>query len=75
VGLGLGLHISRDIIRSFRGELLAENRAEGGARFIVSLPEQTDSGTPSLPTAWVGGLPSLRPTEPATGPTDPLPPS
>lgn len=75
VGLGLGLHISRDIIRSFRGELLAENRAEGGARFIVSLPEQTEGGTPSLPTAWVAGLHSLLPAEPATGPTDPLPPS
>ncbi|WP_294636554.1 hypothetical protein [uncultured Aquabacterium sp.] len=41
----------------------------------MSLPEQTEGGTPSLPTAWVAGLPSLLPAEPATGPTDPLPPS
>ena len=37
-GLGLGLAISRDIVRDFGGELLAENRTEGGARFIILLP-------------------------------------
>ena len=39
-GLGLGLAISRDIIRSFSGELSADNRPEGGARFTVVLPER-----------------------------------
>ncbi|MBU0917975.1 MAG: transporter substrate-binding domain-containing protein [Gammaproteobacteria bacterium] len=39
-GLGLGLAISRDIIRSFQGELRAENVAQGGARFTVELPER-----------------------------------
>jgi two-component system C4-dicarboxylate transport sensor histidine kinase DctB len=37
-GLGLGLAISRDIIREFGGELSAENRPEGGARFVLNLP-------------------------------------
>lgn len=37
-GLGLGLAISRDIVRDFGGELMAENRVGGGARFIIVLP-------------------------------------
>ena len=37
-GLGLGLAISRDIIREFGGDLRAENRPEGGARFVLQLP-------------------------------------
>jgi len=45
-GLGLGLPISRDIIRSFGGELRAENRPEGGARFTVDLPERHPHDTP-----------------------------
>jgi C4-dicarboxylate-specific signal transduction histidine kinase len=37
-GLGLGLTISRDILRDFGGDLLAEAAPGGGARFIVLLP-------------------------------------
>lgn len=37
-GLGLGLAISRDIVREFGGDLRAESRPEGGARFILQLP-------------------------------------
>lgn len=37
-GLGLGLAISRDIVREFHGELLAANRPEGGACFTIWLP-------------------------------------
>ncbi len=37
-GLGLGLAISRDIVRDFGGELRAENRRGGGACFILDLP-------------------------------------
>ena len=45
-GLGLGLAISRDIIRSFSGELRADNRPEGGARFTIDLPERHPHDTP-----------------------------
>lgn len=38
VGLGLGLAISRDLVREFQGELTAENRPDGGARFVMHLP-------------------------------------
>ncbi|PXW96278.1 two-component system C4-dicarboxylate transport sensor histidine kinase DctB [Sphaerotilus hippei] len=38
VGLGLGLAISRDIVREFGGEIEAERPAEGGALFTVRLP-------------------------------------
>ncbi|WP_374488316.1 ATP-binding protein [Zoogloea sp.] len=37
-GLGLGLAISRDIVREFGGELQADNRPGGGARFTLILP-------------------------------------
>jgi two-component system C4-dicarboxylate transport sensor histidine kinase DctB len=37
-GLGLGLTISRDILRDFGGDLLAEAAPQGGARFIILLP-------------------------------------
>ena len=49
-GLGLGLTISRDILRDFGGDLLAEAAPGGGARFVVLLPRpphpQPEKGTP-----------------------------
>lgn len=35
---GLGLSIARQIITSHHGKIWAENRAKGGARFVVELP-------------------------------------
>lgn len=42
-GLGLGLAISRDIVREFGGELTARNREGGGAMFTIELPAVPDA--------------------------------
>lgn len=36
-GYGLGLYIARELLRAHDGEIWAENRKEGGARFVFSL--------------------------------------
>ncbi|PWQ95625.1 sensor histidine kinase [Leucothrix pacifica] len=38
IGMGLGLAISTNIIAELEGSLSAENRPQGGARFIVRVP-------------------------------------
>ena len=40
-GLGLGLAISRDLVKLHGGTITAANRAEGGAVFTVRLPAAT----------------------------------
>lgn len=45
-GLGLGLSISRTLVEAHGGRIYAENRAEGGARFVVILP--TDDIQPAV---------------------------
>ena len=37
-GLGLGLAISRSIVRAHRGSITAENNSDGGATFRCLLP-------------------------------------
>jgi signal transduction histidine kinase len=37
-GSGLGLHVSREILRRHGGDLRVENRLEGGAAFTASVP-------------------------------------
>jgi signal transduction histidine kinase len=38
-GLGLGLHISREIVRRHGGELQVELPPDGGTRFVIRLPQ------------------------------------
>jgi signal transduction histidine kinase len=42
-GVGLGLHISREIVRRHGGELKVEAPADGGSRFVVRLPRAAAS--------------------------------
>ena len=50
-GLGLGLSIARGFVEAHGGQLTAENRDGGGARFIISLPvPATDASLPDSPT-------------------------
>jgi two-component system, OmpR family, sensor histidine kinase KdpD len=44
-GVGLGLSITRGLVEAQGGAVVAENRANGGARFTIRLP----LGTPPLP--------------------------
>ena len=41
-GTGLGLAIAQNAIRSHRGEIHAQNKAEGGALFTVALPSMAN---------------------------------
>jgi signal transduction histidine kinase len=42
-GLGLGLHISREIVRMHGGDLLVETPNDGGTRFIIRLPQRANA--------------------------------
>jgi len=37
-GTGLGLAVSKHLLKQFGGDLTADNRPEGGAVFTISLP-------------------------------------
>ena len=37
-GLGLGLSIARQLVEAHGGEIVAQNREGGGARFSIRLP-------------------------------------
>ncbi|WP_246666785.1 sensor histidine kinase [Bradyrhizobium guangdongense] len=37
-GMGMGLIIARTIVEAHRGQIIAENKPAGGARFTIRLP-------------------------------------
>jgi C4-dicarboxylate-specific signal transduction histidine kinase/ActR/RegA family two-component response regulator len=59
-GIGLGLALVHRFMAEIGGTIMAENRAEGGARFILSFRLADASGTPSAP---VSSIPRFRVTE------------
>jgi two-component system C4-dicarboxylate transport sensor histidine kinase DctB len=61
-GLGLGLVISAHIARELGGTLAAENRVEGGARFVFTLPLARTAGEPPVvePAAAATPLSDIR---------------
>jgi two-component system sensor histidine kinase KdpD len=50
-GLGLGLSIARQLVEAHGGELVAENRQSGGARFSIRLPVGEPMRLPTEATA------------------------
>lgn len=58
-GTGLGLSMVHQSIRAFGGEVVAENREEGGARVVVRLPW---AEAPELPAPSAGPRPRTAPS-------------
>jgi two-component system, OmpR family, sensor histidine kinase KdpD len=52
-GIGLGLYIARQLVEAHGGEIVAQNRENGGARFSIRLPLQEQMRLPSEATASV----------------------
>jgi two-component system sensor histidine kinase KdpD len=50
-GLGLGLSIARQLVEAHGGEIVAQNRQNGGARFSIRLPIGEPMRLPSEATA------------------------
>jgi two-component system sensor histidine kinase HupT/HoxJ len=48
-GTGLGLSASYGIIRDHRGEITCQNRPEGGATFVISLPPSEEPAAQPAP--------------------------
>ena len=46
-GTGLGLALCREIVAAHGGRIWAENRLQGGARFVVELPHQAPAAAPA----------------------------
>jgi two-component system sensor histidine kinase KdpD len=49
-GIGLGLYIARQLVEAHGGEIVAQNRENGGARFVMRLPLQEQMRLPSEAT-------------------------
>jgi PAS domain S-box-containing protein len=44
-GVGLGLHIAREIVELHGGTLTVEAPVDGGSRFVVTMPRNSDNGS------------------------------
>ena len=44
-GAGIGLAIVKSVVAAHGGSVTAENRAEGGCSFVVSLPKHAGNGS------------------------------
>jgi two-component system sensor histidine kinase BaeS len=56
VGSGLGLAIVRELLSAMSGSVRAEQRPEGGARFVLSVPARTGALVGSGPSGRDGAL-------------------
>ena len=54
VGVGLGLAIVQAIVRAHGGEIEAQRREGGGARFVFTLPATEEAPAAEVPTALAG---------------------
>ena len=54
VGVGLGLAIAQAIVHAHGGEIEAQRREGGGARFVFTLPATDGSGAEAVPAAPEG---------------------
>jgi len=57
VGVGLGLAIVQAIVRAHGGEIEAQRREGGGARFVFTLPSTDETPAAETPTAIAGETP------------------
>jgi PAS domain S-box-containing protein len=53
-GVGLGLHIAREIVELHGGTLTVEAPADGGSRFIVTVPRNADQDQATTAVATMG---------------------
>jgi signal transduction histidine kinase len=53
-GVGLGLHIAREIVELHGGTLTLEAPADGGSRFIVTVPRNADRDQATTAVATIG---------------------
>jgi two-component system sensor histidine kinase KdpD len=60
-GIGLGLSIARQLVEAHGGEIVAQNRENGGARFSMRLPLQEQMRLPSeVSDPVVAGVPAAK---------------
>lgn len=59
-GVGLGLHIAKEIVELHGGTLTVETPADGGSRFVVTIPRDADQATTALATKGMASPAAFR---------------